>query len=108
MDRERFYNLLKTKNTGIIVQFSEKWCPHCVEVQPYADSEMEARQLAVYKMGINNEVYAHLKAKKQVKGIPTLLAYTKDNATPYADCSVSGSDEAELAFFFKWVDNHFT
>lgn len=108
MDRERFYNLLKTKSTGIVLQFSEKWCPHCVVMQTYADSELASRRLEVYKMGINNEVYAHLKNKKQVKGIPAMLAYKKDNQTPYADYSVSGSDEDELAGFFKWVDKNFT
>jgi hypothetical protein len=108
MDRERFYNLLKTKGAGVVLQFSEKWCPHCVQIQPCADRELAARRLEVYKMGIDNEVYSHLKAKKQVKGIPAMLAYTKDNQTPYADCSVSGSDEADLAVFFKWVDKNFT
>jgi hypothetical protein len=108
MDRERFYNLLKTKNTGIVVLFSEKWCPHCVEMQPYAERELEARRIEVLKLDINNEVYAHLKAKKQVKGIPSMLAYTKDNQTPYADCCVSGSDENNLLGFFKWMDKHFT
>ena len=53
----------------------------------------------------SSDLYAHLKAKKQVSGIPVLLAYKKGNMTPYANYSVTGSDRPGIDTFFKQVQD---
>ena len=42
-----------------------------------------------------------MKSKKMVKGVPTILAYKKENKTFASDISVSGSNKDELIKFFK-------
>jgi hypothetical protein len=53
----------------------------------------------------NFDLYAFMKSKKQVRGIPALLAYNKGTLTYAADASVSGSDTEALDFFFKEVED---
>ena len=47
------------------------------------------------------DLFAFLKQKKMVKGIPAMLAYEKGNHSYPPDESISGTDEKDLDDFFK-------
>ncbi len=106
--RDEFYHLIKNMNPGIIViKFSAEWCGPCKKIKSYVSEKM--KQLPDNAMCLNIDVdesfdvYAFLKQKKMVRGVPSFLCYTKDydNDYPYIPKhSYSGSDQKKLDYFF--------
>ena len=47
------------------------------------------------------DLYATLKSKKMVNGVPTILAYVKGNMTIIPDFNVVGTDSTQLNYFFN-------
>jgi hypothetical protein len=45
-----------------------------------------------------------LKSKKQMKGVPSLLAYKKNNISFNANLSISGTNKNEIDCFFDSLD----
>jgi hypothetical protein len=54
----------------------------------------------VIDIDICTDLYTALKSKKQIRGVPTLLAYKKDNVSLIADKSISGTNTKEIDAFF--------
>ncbi len=56
----------------------------------------------IYNVGVDDcfDLYAYLKQKKMVSGIPAMLAYKKGNESYAPDASVSVIDETQLKQFF--------
>jgi hypothetical protein len=52
------------------------------------------------------DLYAHLKQKKMVNGIPVILMFKKGNVSYIPDDSVTGADPAALDAFFKRCGGH--
>ena len=52
------------------------------------------------------DLYAYLKSKKMVNGIPVILCYVKGNTGFSPNDSVTGADPAQLDAFFKRCGNH--
>ena len=57
----------------------------------------------IYSVDVDDcfDVYAFLKQKKMVSGIPALLAYKKGNTFFAPDASVSGTNETDINNFFN-------
>lgn len=108
-DRDEFYHLIKNMNPGIIViKFTADWCGPCKKVKPYVTEKM--KNLPDNAMCLNIDVdesfdvYAFLKQKKMVRGVPSFLCYSKnfDKDYPYIPKhSYSGSHEGKLDQFFS-------
>jgi|TARA_B100000424_G_scaffold266783_1_gene258494 thiol:disulfide interchange protein len=105
MDRNSFIDLLK-ENTGLIMlKFGAEWCNPCKQIEDYVEkkfSEMPT-DVTCIKIDVDEhlDLYAFLKSKKMVQGIPTILCYEKGNETYIPIDIVSGTDEKELDNFFK-------
>ena len=56
----------------------------------------------IYNVDVDEcfDVYAFLKQKKMISGIPTLLAYKKGNTFFAPDASISGTNESDINNFF--------
>ena len=52
------------------------------------------------------DLYAFLKSKKMVNGIPVMLCYKKGNVSFAPDDAVTGSEPGQLTAFFKRCGNH--
>ena len=52
----------------------------------------------------SSEIFASLKAKKQVRGVPTLLAYKQGNVSIISDTSISGTNKKDINSFFDSLD----
>jgi thiol-disulfide isomerase/thioredoxin len=106
-NREVFFELLKINPGVFIFKFGAEWCAPCKAIKKYIDDVSIAlpndNTVFIYNVDVDEcfDLYAYLKQKKMVSGIPTLLAYKKGNAYFVPDASVSGTSESELNHFFN-------
>tara|TARA_B100001093_G_scaffold10410_1_gene9723 strand:+ start:3663 stop:4061 length:399 start_codon:yes stop_codon:yes gene_type:complete len=104
-DRDQFFEFLK-QNTGIMVfKFGADWCKPCQsikdDVEQYFANTPE--NVICFDLDIDDsfDLYAFLKSKKMVTGIPSILAYGKGNESYASDFaySFSGGKDALKTFF---------
>jgi thiol-disulfide isomerase/thioredoxin len=103
--RDKFFQLLEM-NTGLIVIYlTAEWCAYCKKIKPIVDSffatSPENVICADLDVDESFDLYAYLKTKKMVNGIPALLAWKKGNTSFIPDASVTGADPVSLDNFFK-------
>ena len=104
-DRTHFFKLL-SKNPGlIIIKFGADWCTPCKKIE-YAVNEFfltSPHNVLCADLDVDDsfDVYAFLKYKKMVNGVPAILCYKKGNETYIPDDSVIGADLNELGAFFQ-------
>lgn len=103
-DRESFQTILDENEGIIILKFGADWCGPCKLISPFVKSMIDKLPsiFTVYDLDVddNFEIYAYLKSKKMVTGIPTLLAYYKENKTFASNECVSGANEDDYKRFF--------
>jgi thioredoxin-like negative regulator of GroEL len=109
--REFFIHLLNNNTGLIILKFGAEWCGPCAKIKTLVNSHFIKQNEHVICGDIDIDesfdVYAYLKSKKMVSGIPCILCYKKGNTTFIPDDSVSGTNENEINDFFTRCDNHF-
>ena len=77
------YNLRKNldNNDLIIIKFTADWCMPCKSIANVCKEHVEKlpKSISFYEINIEEslELYMFLKNKKQVSGLPTLLAFNK-------------------------------
>lgn len=111
--------LIKFQNNSpkpqlVIIKFEADWCRPCQQIKDLCNSL--AAQLndnigyAVVDIDEHIELYATLKTKKQVKGVPTLLAFyagKRDvNEWFLPNDSVVGADTNAINQFFLRCHNY--
>ena len=108
-DREQFLAILK-ENPGIMVfKFGADWCAPCQtikdDVEQYFANTPD--NVLCFDLDIDEsfDLYAFLKSKKMVTGVPSILAYVKGNDSYASDFaySFSGGKDA-LKIFFDTVN----
>ena len=106
-DRVAFQTLLENNKGVIILKFGAEWCQPCKVIAPkvneYKDQLPEGVDFYDLDVDDNFEIYAYLKSKKMVTGIPTLLAYYAGNTLFASDDSFSGVNVEELKIFFEKI-----
>ena len=106
-NRDVFLELLKMNPGVFIFKFGAEWCGPCKMIKKYIDNVSLVLPtndtIFIYNVDVDEcfDLYAYLKQKKMVSGIPTLLAYKKGNAYFVPDASISGISESELNHFFN-------
>jgi thioredoxin-like negative regulator of GroEL len=108
-DREHFIQIIKSNPGVIIMKFGAKWCGPCKQIEPFINEAFARMPDTVQCMNIDvdqyTDVYAFLKSKRIVNGIPVVLAYTKNNTGIIPDDIVIGADLKGLRnFFIKYID----
>lgn len=110
LDRNSFMETIKNNNGLFIVKFTAAWCGPCKKIAPFVDEQFKNTPDIVTCANIdvdqNFDLFAFLKSKKMVKGIPVILAYKKENTNYSPDFSVSGTDEEQLIVFFRNCVNY--
>jgi thiol-disulfide isomerase/thioredoxin len=104
-DREQFFEFLK-QNPGIMVfKFGADWCKPCQSIKDDVEKYFAntADNVLCFDLDIDDsfDIYAFLKSKKMVTGVPSILAYVKGNDSYASDFaySYSGGSEALKNFF---------
>ena len=109
VNREEFVEILKANEGVVYLIFSASWCKPCQTIKPYLAAKLptlpKTAKAVVLDVDLNTDLYAHLKSKKQVRGVPVMLAYKKGNLTPFADRSVSGANVPDWTKLFEFVSN---
>ena len=107
-DRNDFINnVLKNNNGIVIIKFGAEWCRPCQLSKPLIHSLFQTTpdHVTCYDLDVddNFDLYAYLKSKKMISGIPVIIAYKKDNLHFSPDHVYTGVDEASIKAFFAEV-----
>ena len=102
--RDVFMELLKINPGVFIFKFGADWCNPCKKIKKFIDKVslvLPTNVMYIYNVDVDEcfDLYAYLKQKKMVSGIPAMLAYKAGNHSYAPDASVSGIDENELKHF---------
>jgi thiol:disulfide interchange protein len=105
MDYQKFVECQKNNTSVLIVFFTAKWCKPCKTVKPYVLSKLVSSNVSYLCLDIDecSQIYTRFKAKKQVCGVPVLLAFKSENISVIPDCSVMGSDKKGIDLFFDSI-----
>lgn len=103
--RKEFFELL-TLNPGLIImKLGATWCGPCKKIAPVLEGFFATSPDNVLCADIDvdesDDLYAMMKSKRMVNGIPVILCYKKGNTSYIPDDSVTGADPAKLNAFFK-------
>lgn len=104
MKRADFFSKLTENNSVIVIFFTGKNCVPCEKIKPYVKEKMNMYEIICLDRENDSDLYSAMRAKGQLKGVPSLLAYKKGNLSIIADLSVSGSNVNEVECFFDQLD----
>jgi len=103
-DREAFQEILDSNEGIILLKFGASWCNPCKLISPFVNTMISKlpSTFTIYDLDVddNFEIYAYLKSKKMVTGIPAILAYYRENKTFASNESISGANEEDYKKFF--------
>jgi thiol-disulfide isomerase/thioredoxin len=110
LDVSSFQEKLQRNNGIIIFKFGASWCKPCKVTEPHfnnfynylTSNENIHKKIECINIDVDDsfELYATMKRYRMVKGLPTFLAYYKNNNTYITDDSSIGSDINQLNSFF--------
>lgn len=103
---EEIKKLLKD-NDKVVIKFTAEWCKPCKNAAPFINTCVNNLPEGVKYLEIDIDdsldLYATLKGKRILSGIPSLVCYKKDNDTLYPDFCISSSDKNSINTFFDQV-----
>ena len=109
MSKTGFHDALLANKGGLIIKFGAEWCGPCKKIDPIVHNWFskfpDTIQGAIIDIDDNFEIYAFLKSKKQVNGVPVILFYKKGNLTWIPDRAIVGADEVLVNQFFEMCIN---
>lgn len=103
--------LKNNKKEYVIIKFSAVWCNPCQKIASFVYQKINAMNARLshrfdfIEVDVDEcfDLFAFLKQKKMVKGIPTIFLYAKKVYTTYdqdkyyiPQASISGSNETEI------------
>lgn len=105
LNRTEFMELVRVTDRPIIMKFGAAWCGPCRKIEKQVHDGFENNKTSALCINIDIDdsidLYAFLKGKKMVNGIPALLAYRVGNGSFAPDISVTGADINEVNTFFS-------
>jgi thioredoxin 1 len=105
LNRADFMELVRVTNKPIIMKFGATWCGPCrrIEKQVHDGFENNRTRAVCINIDIDESIdlYAFLKGKRMINGVPALLAYRVGNGGFAPDLSVTGADINEVNAFFS-------
>jgi len=103
-DRNHFAQLLQNNPGLFIIKFGADWCGPCKKieglVQDWFNKRNDKVQCAMIDVDESFDIYAFLKSKKMVNGIPAILCYEKDNTNYVPNDVIIGANVQQINEFF--------
>jgi thioredoxin 1 len=103
--KEHFAELLQTNPGRLIIKFGAEWCGPCKKIEGLVHEWFhrmpDTVQCVLVDIDQSFEVYAFLKSKKMVAGVPAILCYNKGNLNYIPDNAVLGADVNKVNLFFQ-------
>jgi thiol-disulfide isomerase/thioredoxin len=106
--RNEYFEFIKSSciTHNVIVKFTAEWCSPCKLIKDYClikFIKLHGDENICIEVDVDNsfDIYAFLKQKKMIQGIPTLFLYKKGKDNYIPDSLVSGTEESELNYFFN-------
>tara|TARA_B100000900_G_C20057639_1_gene504618 strand:- start:83 stop:418 length:336 start_codon:yes stop_codon:yes gene_type:complete len=105
-DRKNFVEYIKTLETPVFVKLTATWCNPCKQIAPFINEwfkKLDEKNIPHIEIDIDESIdlFAMLKSKRMVQGVPTVLFYNEENESYIPDDSVSGTDENMINNFFN-------
>jgi len=104
-DRKQFAELLKVNPGLLLIKFGADWCGPCKvieeDVMTAFHSMPDTVQCVIVDIDKSVDLYAFLKMKRMVNGVPAILCYTKENTSYVPDEAIGGADKTKLKMFFS-------
>lgn len=104
INRQQFAELLLSNPGLIIIKFGADWCGPCKlieqDVLSAFSSMPDTVQCVIVDIDKSVDLYAFLKTKRMVNGVPVILCYKKGNTRFVPDEAISGPDKVKLHQFF--------
>ena len=111
MSKSDFGIALQNNKGAIVIKFGAEWCGPCKNIEGlvYGLMGQMPTEILCAVLDIDNEgafdLYAFLKSKRMVNGVPVIVCYKKGNFTWIPDDVVVGANiEAIQSLFQKCVD----
>lgn len=105
MSKEEFAHALSYNEGILIIKFGAEWCGPCKKIDPLVYEWMgklpPGAKGAIIDIDESFELYAFLKSKRMVNGVPVILCYKRGNLNYVPDLVVVGSDENQVNAFFQ-------
>jgi len=106
-NRSHFFHLLEQNKGVIIIKFGAEWCGPCKKCHDQVVNCMQTMPAGVecYIIDVdeNIDVYAFLKSKKVVAGIPAILVYYAGSIAIAPTFTVTGADPVQINRIFDKV-----
>ena len=105
LSKDAFAKALLTNPGILIIKFGAEWCGPCKKIDPLVYEWMgklpPQAHGAIIDIDESFELYAFLKSKKMVNGVPVILCYKRGNLNYIPDLVVVGADENQVNIFFE-------
>jgi thiol-disulfide isomerase/thioredoxin len=108
LDRNEYQSLISQNTDSILVfKFGAGWCGPCKRSKDmiYGHVNRMPDNVKFYDIDVDEsfDLYAWLKSRKQVNGIPVLLAYYPGNITFASNNAITGAEPGSIQTFFDEV-----
>lgn len=108
-DRTDFATLMDNNPGILIFKFTADWCGPCKKIKEYSYNKSNdlPNHITMLEVDVDEcfDLYAFLKHKKMVNGIPVFLAYARGmNDGPIA--SITGASLPDIETFFATCINY--
>ena len=105
-----FQTLLETNPGLLIIKLSAEWCIPCQSIKNNVENWFSIMpnhvQTVLLDIDESFTVYATLKNKKMLQGVPAILMYRKGNNTIIPDQIINSSNKNEIDVFFMQILKH--
>ena len=100
----------ENKDKILLFKFTADWCKPCKQIKDDVNNLISDLKdhVTCYELDVdeNFDVYAFLKSKKMLTGIPSILIYYPENTSYSSDLSVSGTDISNYKNVFLQINNY--
>ena len=103
--RQDLSKSLEENKNALIIKLGADWCSPCKTIEPLVKQQMESMPddvtCVIVDVDESFDLYALLKSKKVVTGIPAILAYEAGNTSYFPDQFVIGTNKEHIEVLFK-------